>query len=76
MQLDECQNLRILNTETLRVRILKHPNGQPFKFQHTDFFYFNQSVRHNDVFYAMGKDHIHIVSQDFSEIKCLWGEGD
>lgn len=76
LQQDECQNLRILNTDTLTVRILRHPNGQPIKFQHTDFFYFNQSVRYKDRFYAMGKEHMHIVSQDYTEIKCLQGEGD
>ncbi len=40
-------------------------NKAKLKLKAPDFFYFNQIVKFKDSFYALGKDHIHIIWEDF-----------
>ena len=41
-----------------------------------DFFYLNQVSLVNGSYVALGKDHIHIISEDLKKVKCLINEGD
>ena len=75
-QSDECQQLRVLNTDTMKVKIVRDRAEIPIKIVHKDFFYFNQTVKYQNKYYLLGKDHIHVTQTDLSRIDCMVGEGD
>ena len=63
------RSVKVLDTDTGSVNVIREGIEE-------DFFYFNQIAEFDGKVYAMGKDHVHILSKNGVQHQIIEYEGD